>query len=117
MSHLIAHWTDRHGAVQFRAQAAAPFSAVSTEVHARGELVHTGASGAAFLLMRKSTTSGTPPYSDMSQLKAHNIFPERAPANVRAMDFPWVKVEDRSWANGRFKVQSHSSYMCLPSPN
>ena len=69
-------------------------------------MIHSGSSGAAFLLMRKSTTSGTPLYSDMSQLKAHNIFPEHAPADVCAMDFPWVRVEDRSWANGRFKVQS-----------
>jgi len=110
---LVVHWTNRRGDVQFRAQATAPFSAISTEVHARNELIHTGASGAAFLLMRKSTTSGTPPYSDMSQLKAHNIFPERAPADVRAMNFPWVKVEDRSWANGRFKVKNHFYWSLL----
>ena len=88
---LIVHWTDRHGTFKLRAQEAAPFSAVSTEVHARGELVHTSAPGAAFLLMRKSTTSGAPPYSDMSQLEAHNIFPERAPADVRAMAFPGLR--------------------------
>ncbi len=29
----------------------APFSAVSIEVHAQGELVHKGASGVAFLLI------------------------------------------------------------------
>ena len=91
-----------------RAQAAEPFSAISTEVHALDELIHASTSGAAFLLMRKSTTSPQPPYSDMSQLKARNIFPARAPADVRAMSFPWVKVEDRPWANGRFRVHSHS---------
>ena len=97
---LVVHWTDWHGTFQLRAQAAAPFSAVSTGVHARGESIHTGASGAAFLLMRRSTTSGSPLFSDMSQLRAHHNFPEGAPAAVRAMDIPWVKVEDHSWANG-----------------
>ena len=104
---LVVQWTTRRGDVQFRAQAAVPFSAVGTEVHARSELIRTGASGVAFLPMRKSTTSGTPPYSDMSQLKAHNIFLERAPVEVRATHLPWVKVKDRSWANRRFKVQNY----------
>jgi hypothetical protein len=60
------------------------------------------------MLLKKSSTSGQPPYSDMSQLVAHNIFPPRFPADVRNMEFPWVKVEDRPWANGRFKVRPRS---------
>jgi len=110
---LVIQWTTRRGDVQFRAQATVPFSAVGTEVHVRNELIRTGASGAAFLLMRKSTTSGTPPYSDMSRLKAHNIFLARAPADVRAMHLPWVKVKDRSWANGRFRVQNYIYWSLL----
>ncbi|KAK0185763.1 hypothetical protein F5146DRAFT_191624 [Armillaria mellea] len=39
----------------------------------------------------------------MSQLRAHNLFPLRFPSAVRHMAFPWVKVEDAPWANGRFK--------------
>ena len=99
---LVVQWTTRRGDVQFRAQATAPFSAVGTEVHARSE--HTGPFGSCLLSHEEIDD---PWYSAILQLKAHNNFPERAPADVRAMDFPWVKVEDRSWANGRFKVQNY----------
>ena len=61
--------------------------------------------------MRKSTTSGSPLYSDMSQLRAHHNFPEGAPAAVRAMDIPWVKVEDHSWANGSFSGLDGPSHL------
>jgi len=39
----------------------------------------------------------------MKQLVAHNRFPDRFSSDIRHMEFPWVKVEDRPWANGRFK--------------
>ena len=63
-----------------------------------------GEEGAIFVLFKPSTTSGQPPFSSMDQLVAHNIFPRIVPADVRAMKFPWVKVENRPWAHGRFKV-------------
>lgn len=113
ISLVIVHWTDAEGNVHLRSQATTPFGAISTEVHARDGLVHAGAAGAAFVLMKKSTTSGTPPYSDMSQLKAHNIFPCFAPPDVQKMTFPWVKVENRPWANGRFKVHHHRRLISL----
>ncbi|KAH8087881.1 hypothetical protein BXZ70DRAFT_955522 [Cristinia sonorae] len=94
-------WTDSHGHQQTRTQATVPFGTVSTVVTANS--VHAGDLGAAFLLLKKSSTSGSPPYSNMDQLKTHNIFPKRVPEQVRKMKFDWVKVEDRPWANGRFK--------------
>lgn len=41
----------------------------------------------------------------MEQLVAHNIFPSQFPEALRHLEFPWVKVEDRPWANGGFKVR------------
>ncbi|RPD55164.1 hypothetical protein L227DRAFT_533730 [Lentinus tigrinus ALCF2SS1-6] len=94
-------WKDQEGKHVERTMAADPFSQVSVLVNSRD--VHTGAEGALFVIFHKSDTSGTPPYSDMKQLVAHNIFPSYFPQEVRQLDFPWVKVEDRPWANGRFK--------------
>ncbi|RDX48488.1 hypothetical protein OH76DRAFT_1483853 [Lentinus brumalis] len=96
-------WTDNHGKQQERTVAADPFSQVSTIVHSKDGHIRTRAEGALFVILRKSDTSGKPPYSDMKQLVAHNIFPNYFSEDVRQLDFPWVKVEDRPWANGRFK--------------
>ncbi|TFK62264.1 hypothetical protein BDN72DRAFT_890043 [Pluteus cervinus] len=96
-------WTDASGERQSRTQATTPFGTASNIVDSELSMVKAGPDGAAFMLLKPSTTSGTPPYSDMSQLVAHNIFPPRFPADIRDMQFPWVKVEDRPWANGRFK--------------
>lgn len=98
-------WTDRKGHWQERTMATAPFTEVSTLVEAKDGHVHTHAEGAIFVLLRKSSTSGQPSYSDMTQLVAHNSFPSQFPENVRRLDFPWVKVEDRPWAHGGFKVR------------
>ncbi len=77
---------------------------MSTIVHSKDGHIRTRAEGALFVILRKSNTSGKPPYSDMKQLVAHNVFLNYFPEDVRQLDFPWVKVEDRPWANGRFKV-------------
>lgn len=97
-------WIDADGNLHSRSQAALPRTAVPNIVQSVDGTVQAGPSGAAFMLLKPSPNSTQPPYTDMSQLVAHNIFPPRFPANVRNMKFPWVKVEDRPWANGRFKV-------------
>lgn len=73
-----------------------------TMVVSSGHLT-SGEEGAIFVLFKPSTTSGKAPFSTMDQLVAHNIFPRTVPTDVRAMTFPWVKVENRPWAHGRFK--------------
>ncbi|PBK67320.1 hypothetical protein ARMSODRAFT_1005606 [Armillaria solidipes] len=72
-------------------------------VKAEDHTISTRNEGAVFVLFEKSTTSGQPPFTDMSQLRAHNLFPLRFPSAVRHTTFPWVKVEDAPWANGRLK--------------
>ncbi|KAI0760588.1 hypothetical protein C8Q74DRAFT_1319566 [Fomes fomentarius] len=83
-------WTDSEGHRQERTIATAPFTQVSTV-------------GAVFVLLRQSSTSGHAPYTDMEQLVAHNIFPSQFPEALRHLEFPWIKVEERPWANGGFK--------------
>ncbi|GJE91250.1 aldos-2-ulose dehydratase [Phanerochaete sordida] len=93
-------WADASGTHE-RAPAARPFSAESMVVTAPH--VEAGEEGAIFVLLKPSSTSGHPPFSAMSQLVAHNIFPRYVPDDVRAMHFPWVRCADRPWAHGRFK--------------
>lgn len=97
-------WVDTKGDLQSRTQATDPFTTVSNIVCSEDGFVQAGIEGAAFTLLKVSSTSGHPPYTDISQLVAHNIFPPRFPEDVKNMKFTWVKVEDRPWANGRFKV-------------
>ncbi|KIJ51186.1 hypothetical protein M422DRAFT_58813 [Sphaerobolus stellatus SS14] len=96
-------WTDQDGNTQYRTQAIAPFTAESLVLEPKDGQLLTRDEGCAFMLLKPSSTSGQPPYSNMDQLVAHNIFSDRFPADVRNMTFPWIKVQDRPWANGRFK--------------
>ncbi|THH18829.1 hypothetical protein EW146_g2230 [Bondarzewia mesenterica] len=95
-------WLDgKSGKIEKRVLATRPFTHVSMSVNA--DEVRSQDEGAIFMLLKDSKTSGTPPYSTMDALVAHNIIPLHYPEDVCAMRFPWVKVEDRPWANGRFK--------------
>ncbi|KAJ3876870.1 hypothetical protein F5051DRAFT_453502 [Lentinula edodes] len=96
-------WTDLNNTQQERTPATNTFAVVSTVVDAKDGCIHTRNEGAVFLLMTRSDTSGQPPYSHMDQLKARNIIPTHFSSTLRYLEFPWVKVEDRPWANGRFK--------------
>ncbi|KAK0222088.1 hypothetical protein IW262DRAFT_1460408 [Armillaria fumosa] len=96
-------WIDKDGKLHERTQAPAPFEASTITVEAEDHTMSTRNEGAVFVLFEKSSTSGQPPFTDMSQLCAHNLFPLRFPSAVRHATFPWVKVEDAPWANGRFK--------------
>ncbi len=93
--------------LQERTSAARPFGCQTMTVNAGA--VMSGKEGAVLVVLKPSNTSGTPPYSSMDQLVSHNIFPATYSADVRAMEFPWVKVQDRPWAHGRFKVCTTSS--------
>jgi hypothetical protein len=71
---LSVTWVDTNGVVRSRTRATGPFTTVSNIVNSEDELVRAGTEGAAFTLLKVSSTSGSPPYTDMSQLVAHNIF-------------------------------------------
>jgi hypothetical protein len=98
-------WNDCDGKENSRTEAIIPFAAETLLLNPMNNIVWTGKEGAVFILLKPSSKSGKPPYSDMKQLATYNIFPERFPANVKNMQFPWVRVADRPWANGRFKVR------------
>ena len=110
---LSVTWVDTNGDLQSRTQATGPFTTVSNIVNSEDGLVRAGTEGAAFTLLKVSSTSGSPPYTDMSQLVARNIFPPRFSGDLKNLTFPWVKVEDRPWANGRFKVCFPLSFKLL----
>ncbi|TFY51794.1 hypothetical protein EVG20_g10834, partial [Dentipellis fragilis] len=97
-------WADKAGSIHERSRAIDPFTVVSTIVESKDKTVTAGHEGAIIFLMKGSgAQSSSGPYSDMSQLLARTIFPDRFPAEVRQMQFPWVQVSDRPWANGKWK--------------
>ncbi|PBK97965.1 hypothetical protein ARMGADRAFT_1076420 [Armillaria gallica] len=85
-------WTDKDGKLHERTQAPAPFEASTITVKAEDDTISTRNEGGVFVLFEKSTTSGQPPFADMNQLSAHNLFPLR---------FPSAKI--LPVFNGRFK--------------
>lgn len=96
-------WIDPSGHRHERVPATRPFGRESMTVSTSH--LESGEEGAIFVLFKPSKTSGKPPFRSMDELVAHNIFPPYVPDDVRAMQFPWVKCEDRPWAHGRFKVR------------
>ncbi|SJL07214.1 related to Aldos-2-ulose dehydratase [Armillaria ostoyae] len=96
-------WTDQDGGAHERTQAPAPWQASTIMVDAKDSKIFTRQEGAIFILVKDSISSGKPPFTDMSQVIARNIFPLCFPDAVRHATFPWVKVADRPWANGRFE--------------
>ncbi|KAK0479009.1 hypothetical protein EDD18DRAFT_1468854 [Armillaria luteobubalina] len=100
-------WTDGDGKVHERTRAPAPFESRTVTISSADANIFTRSEGAVFILIKESSTSGKLPFTDMQQLVAHSLFPLRFPAAVRHMSFPWVKVEDRPWANGRFKASAY----------
>ncbi|KLO16290.1 hypothetical protein SCHPADRAFT_914154 [Schizopora paradoxa] len=96
-------WKDKSGSLQERTKATQPFTQISTVVESEMGYISADVEGAAFVLMRKNACANQPPYSGMDQLKTWNIFPTHFSEEVKRMEFPWVKVQDRSWAHGGFK--------------
>ncbi|KLO04679.1 hypothetical protein SCHPADRAFT_840363, partial [Schizopora paradoxa] len=91
------------GKLCMRTKATQSFTQITTVVDSSSGYISTDFDGAAFILMRENKDAKQPPYSTMDQLKTRNIFPSHFPENLKNMDFSWVKVENRPWANGRFK--------------
>lgn len=101
------HWVDDESKRHERVPTTRPFDSEAMTVAA--SYLTSGDEGAIFVLFKPSKTSGKPPFSSMDQLVAHNIFPRIVSDDIRAMKFPWVKVEDRPWAHGGFKVSTSRS--------
>ena len=111
MSGTLTWGDNRSRKTEERVLATTPFGRVAMSVNA--DAVRSGSEGTVFMLFKPSTTSGQPPYSSMEALAARNVIPIQYPSVVRAMSFPWVKVEDRPWAHGRFDVSHVPSHLIV----
>lgn len=94
---------DKEGVTVTRKNAIAA-KTVATTLLADG-LLTAGADGAVFLYVQLLKDHPQGPYSDMSQVIIKNEFPraEGVPANVRAMEFSFTRV-DRQTATGEVDV-------------
>ena len=70
----------------------------STQILSSDGLVTAGEDGAVFLHVEPLKNEFQGPYQTMSQVTTSNVFPNTVPPNVRAMEFPFVKVETLDWA-------------------
>ncbi|PBK97961.1 hypothetical protein ARMGADRAFT_1076416 [Armillaria gallica] len=70
-----------HGKLHERTQTPAPFEASTITVKAEDDTISTRNEGGVFVLFERSNTSGLPPFTDMSQFCAHNLFPLRFPSS------------------------------------
>lgn len=61
--------------------------------------VTAGADGAVFLLIEYIPGAPQGPFKTMAELPTKNVFPPEAPADVRALQFPFIKVEDLAWGS------------------
>ncbi|KAJ6503795.1 hypothetical protein C8R45DRAFT_1185748 [Mycena sanguinolenta] len=63
--------------------------------------VKAGKGGAVFILVEALDGHFQGPYHAMDQITTTNMFTQvpHVPANVKAMEFPFIKVEDLSWEN------------------
>jgi len=73
----------------------------TTRIISKDGTVTAGENGAVFLHVEVLTNEYQGPYRSMSQVGVTNVFPSEpeVPAEVRAMDFPFVKVQDLAWAS------------------
>lgn len=63
--------------------------------------VTAGKDGAVFIRVEPLGGEFQGPYSAMSEVAINNVFPyaPHVPANVRAMEFPFLKVDTLGWAS------------------
>jgi hypothetical protein len=80
-----------------RCIATAKHKAATTRVGGTSGIITGGEKGAVFLHIQHLENQPEGPYSEMSQLKPVNEFPESAPSDVREHEFPFIKVENLLW--------------------
>lgn len=92
-----------NGVTVTRSIAPAAKDIASTHILSDDRVVTAGEDGTIFLLVEPLKDHFQGPYKTMSQVTTQNVFPTTAPANVRAMEFPFVKVETLDWASSGCK--------------
>ncbi|PVF95724.1 hypothetical protein CPB86DRAFT_787734 [Serendipita vermifera] len=80
-----------------RCLAPAKHKTATTQIGGTSGVIIGGPEGAVFLHIQHLENEPQGPYTEMGQIKPVNEFPESAPSDVRALDFPFIKVEDLLW--------------------
>ncbi|KAJ6600286.1 hypothetical protein DFH09DRAFT_1127960 [Mycena vulgaris] len=80
---------------------AAKETATTHPLSSDGTIKAEGIGGAVFVLVEALDGHFQGPYRAMDQITTTNMFTQvpHVPANVKAMDFPFIKVEDLSWGD------------------
>jgi len=75
--------------------------AETTQILSEDGVVKAGSEGAVFLRVEPLHDQFQGPYTTMSQVSTQNVFPwtPHVPADVVAMEFPFLKVETLPWAD------------------
>jgi hypothetical protein len=100
---------DKHGHKVVRTIVTAAKETATTHIISRDGYVTAGDEGAVFLLVEKLANESQGPFSTMRDVTTTNQFPQSAHvgADVRLMEFPFLKVETLDWAaNGRAYTES-----------
>lgn len=93
--------TDGDGKTVTRKIATTAKEKATTYILSKDGFVQAGKDGAIFLRVEPLEGSFQGPYRTMSDITTTNVFPhsQHVPANVRAMEFPFVKVDKLDWAS------------------
>lgn len=92
------------GATVTRGIAPAAKDIASTQILSNDGLITAGGDGVVFLHVEPVEKEFQGPFQTMSQVTTRNAFPTTAPPSVKAMEFPFVKVEDLDWASSGCKL-------------
>ncbi|KAL6304158.1 hypothetical protein BKA93DRAFT_785315 [Sparassis latifolia] len=92
--------TDESGKTDTRTIAPTAKQVATTCVLSRDGIIVAGENGTVFLHV-EPLDQFQGPFTKMSQVTAQNIFPRapEVPADVKAMEFPFIRVEKLPWAN------------------
>ncbi|EJD41029.1 hypothetical protein AURDEDRAFT_169814 [Auricularia subglabra TFB-10046 SS5] len=71
----------------------------TTQILSSDGIIKAGAEGAAFMRLEYLADHVQGPYRTMADLPITNIFPNSAPLDVQALQFPFIKVDQLPWAS------------------
>ncbi|KDQ54530.1 hypothetical protein JAAARDRAFT_396980 [Jaapia argillacea MUCL 33604] len=92
--------TDPEGNTVTRTIATNAKEIATTHIVSADGVVKAGGDGAVFLHVGHLKNEFHGPFTTMSQVTANNIFPRHeVPPDVRAMEFPFIKVQDLDWGS------------------
>lgn len=92
--------TDKHGKTIVRTIATAAKDTATTLIVSHDGHVTAGKDGAVFLRLEELPSESQGPFTTMGEVTTTNQFPRTAHvgADVRLMEFPFLKVETLDWA-------------------